>query len=402
MSKKELAVRESGVQQWGEASKLLTKEGVRQYLCPKADDKDLYLFINFCRSKHLNPFIREAYLIKYKDTSPASIVTSKDAFFKRADNLPAYDGTKSGIIVRKGSQIAYREGYCKLEGEILVGGWAEVYRKDRKMPTRVEVSMSEYVGKKHNWKTGKDEINKMWSGKPATMITKVAEVQALRKTFPNDFGGMFAPEEMETGGQPLPETSIDLKQIKEKKETVIDVGEVVENKKEPEKKEPKEKATISKVMNKIGKKQDERIKKTVKETVALAEKLTPLEKKRGELKELIFALPIDDLEEKSDSLKLLQEKLGIPPEKTVKDFSKEDIEGMIGLLKKQFPQTEEKPKEKPKEEKRVLRKGEFLCIDCGKNILREGTKTYDFAMKNFKAPVCFTCGRIRQEKNRGE
>ena len=369
MAKRELAVRNGENQQWEEAQKLLTKETVRKYICEKADDTDLFLFITFCKSRHLNPFLREVYLIKYSSKSPASIVTSKDAFFKRAERIFSYDGTKSGIIVRKGTLITYREGYCEFEGEKLIGGWAEVYRKDRKIPTRVEVSMTEYEGKKYNWQTKNYEVNKMWTDKPATMITKVAEVQALRKTFPNDFMGMYSPEEMETGTQALPATPIDLTKIKEGKETVIDIGgEVVKPEKKP--KTPPKKEV----------------------------KLSPTEKKIAELKEIIQQLPVDDLEEKANILRTLQITLEIDEKKKLENFTPKEAQAMTDLLRKQFPE-KESPKEAPKKEvKPVLRKGEHLCTDCKKNILREGTKTYDYAMKWFKKPVCFQCGQERRKK----
>ena len=38
-------------------------------------------------------------------------------------------------------------------------------------------------------------VNSQWSGKSATMIRKVALVQALREAFPARLGGMYASEE---------------------------------------------------------------------------------------------------------------------------------------------------------------------------------------------------------------
>ena len=379
--KKELVVKDSQVEQWEGTEKLLTQEGVKNYLCPKASDSDLYLFVTFCKSRHLNPFIREAYLVKYSDTAPASIVTSKDTFFKRAESISTYDGIKSGIIFRKGTQIICREGYCLVKelGETLVGGWAEVYRKDRKIPTRVEVSMQEYEGKKFNWKTKTQETNSMWKNKPATMITKVAEVQALRKTFPNDFMGMYTPEESLVGKEELSQEPVDLKKIKDKKETVIDVGEV-EEKKEPEKKATK----------KSPEKKEEHPNKI------LPEKLTPLEKKLRVLYNLVNLIPINDLEKKAKVLVTLQKTLKIPGDKKMMDYSKEDAEAMILLIKKQFP--EEAKEEPKKEEKRVLRKDEVLCVDCKKNVLRKDTATYKYSMKNFGEPVCYNCGQARRKK----
>ena len=132
---------------------LLTKKTIRQYLCPDATDAELFLFVQLCRGQHLNPFQRDVYLVKYKKDSPASMVVGKDTYHKRADSHPMYDGMKSGIIITRGTIREYREGAMRFQGEMLVGAWAEVHRKDRKLPARAEVSMAEYEGKKYDfWK----------------------------------------------------------------------------------------------------------------------------------------------------------------------------------------------------------------------------------------------------------
>ena len=74
--------------------------------------------------------------------------------------------------------------------EKIVGGWAEVWRKDRAHSYRAEVSFDEYAGRKSN-----GELNRQWASKPATMIKKVALAQALREAFPQDIGAMYIAEE---------------------------------------------------------------------------------------------------------------------------------------------------------------------------------------------------------------
>ena len=111
-------------------------------------DQEVKLFIALCSAQKLNPFIKEAHLIKY-GTNPATMVVSKDVYQKRADKHPDYRGKKAGIIVlnQKG-EIDYRVGTFYIpDVETLVGGWCEVYRKDRE-PERVEVSLNEYIGRK--------------------------------------------------------------------------------------------------------------------------------------------------------------------------------------------------------------------------------------------------------------
>lgn len=150
------------------------------------------LFTELCKVRKLNPFLREAYLIKYSNSQPASIVVGKDAILKRAVLNVKYDGMKSGIIVvNDKSEVIERKGTFKLDNETLVGGWAEVYRKDWSNSIYCSVSLNEAIQKK-----GNGEPNSNWTKQPATMIEKVAKVRALREAFVEDLGGMYEAEEM--------------------------------------------------------------------------------------------------------------------------------------------------------------------------------------------------------------
>lgn len=129
----------------------LSSKIVKAYLVAgggNVSDQEVKLFIALCSAQKLNPFIKEAHLIKY-GSSPATMVVSKDVYQKRADKHPEYQGKKAGIIVLTAEgKIDYRVGTFYIPSrEELVGGWCEVYRKDRE-PERVEVSLDEYVGKR--------------------------------------------------------------------------------------------------------------------------------------------------------------------------------------------------------------------------------------------------------------
>ena len=168
---------------------------VRNYLAKgnsQITDADIVQFISICKYNELNPFLGEAYLVKYGST-PAQMVVSKEAYLKRADSNQQYEGLKAGIIVRKevsreGDRIIFgtenREGCFINAGEELVGGWAEVYRKDKKFPYFQSVSFKEY-----------DKGQSLWKEKPSTMIRKVAIVQALREAFPSQLNALYISEE---------------------------------------------------------------------------------------------------------------------------------------------------------------------------------------------------------------
>ena len=174
----------------------LSPATVRNYLVNgggNVTDQEVMMYLTLCRYQHLNPFLKEVYLIKYGN-SPATIVTGKDLFMKRANRNPNYVGKKAGIIVanKENGAITEREGTVYIpETEELVGGWAKVYIKGHAEPEYASVSFNEYAGRKSD-----GTLNSQWATKPATMIRKVALVQALREAFPEDFGGLYSPEEM--------------------------------------------------------------------------------------------------------------------------------------------------------------------------------------------------------------
>ncbi|MCK9361642.1 phage recombination protein Bet [Patescibacteria group bacterium] len=177
----------------------LTSDIVKKYICDKANDQEIYFFMELCKSQELNPFMKEAFLIKY-GSEPASMVVAYQVFIKRAEKNPTYNGFKAGIIVLDGDKkITYREGAFYLETEQILGGWCEVYRRDRSTPYRIEVAFNEYVGRK-----GDGTINKQWATKPGTMIRKVPIAQAHRDAFPDELGRLYLPEEFAADEDALP------------------------------------------------------------------------------------------------------------------------------------------------------------------------------------------------------
>jgi phage recombination protein Bet len=174
----------------------LSKKIVQEYIVGSdvpITNQEFKLFTELCKVRKLNPFLREAYLIKYKAGTPAQLVVGKDAILKRAVLNPNYDGMECGIIVQKeDGTIEERQGTFRLGNEQLVGGWARVFRKDWSHPTYSSVSFNEVAQRKND-----GQLNSNWSTKSATMLEKVAKVRALRETFVEDLAGMYEAEEMQ-------------------------------------------------------------------------------------------------------------------------------------------------------------------------------------------------------------
>lgn len=167
---------------------------VRRFVASKttsgqeASDTDCMKFIMLCKSRGLNPFEGDAYLQGYdsKDGPKFSLITAHQAFLKRAEAHVAYDGMESGVVVNVDGEIQEYQGDMILDGHLLIGGWAKVYRKDRTHPTYRRVALKTFDTKRSRWE--KD---------PAGMIVKCAEADALRSTFPNSLAGLYMQPERE-------------------------------------------------------------------------------------------------------------------------------------------------------------------------------------------------------------
>lgn len=201
-----------------EGGQVLNVETVKNYLVRgngDITDQETLMFIELCKAQHLNPFINEAYLIKF-GSQPAQIVTGKDVFVKRAYKNPNFEGMKAGIVVLSNGEMKYREGSLKAPKEQLIGGWCEVYVKNMKFPIRSEVSLEEYSKSQATWKQ-----------MPCVMVRKCAMVTALREAFPEDLQGLYDSCEMKNVPDKLPQKEVVIgKATSEQKRKLLAMAEV--------------------------------------------------------------------------------------------------------------------------------------------------------------------------------
>lgn len=189
MTEKNMVVYEMG----GEEIKL-SPNIVEQFVTKgngKITSQEAFNFIQLCRYSKLNPFLNDAYIIKFGN-DPAQLVTSKDAFMKRAERQKTYQGFKAGVIVlTQDGQIIEREGTIYLsKTEQLVGGWCKVKRSDREESSYVSVNFEEFVKRKKD-----GSIQSIWAKMPAVMIRKTAIVNALREAYPDELGAMYTEDD---------------------------------------------------------------------------------------------------------------------------------------------------------------------------------------------------------------
>jgi phage recombination protein Bet len=152
-------------------------------------ERDALRFIAMCQAKRMNPFEGDCFLIGYdEDAGPTySMVTAHQTYLKRAEINPEYDGMTSGVILlNEDGTTSEREGDFHLPDEKVVGGWARVFFKNRKVPTYRPVRMARF---NRGWGVWKDDA--------AGMIVKCAEADALRSSFPTMLGGLYLREEVD-------------------------------------------------------------------------------------------------------------------------------------------------------------------------------------------------------------
>lgn len=210
----------------GEVIKL-DKKTVEQYLAngQEITNSEFTMFFQLCKVHKVNPFLKEAYLIKY-GSSPATIVLDYKVLQQCAEDNPQFRGMKTGIlVVDKDGNEKERTGSYILPNETLIAGWCEVLRKDRDCPTKVYAMFDEF--KQINKKTG--DLNSNWSGKPIFMITKVAKAQALREAFPNMFGSnVYTQEEATTFTQNEDYINVTPEEVKTKVKSEVATEEVAD------------------------------------------------------------------------------------------------------------------------------------------------------------------------------
>jgi len=85
-----------------------------------------------------------------------------------------------------------------------------VFRENWREPLHVEVSLSEYMKKNSEGKP-----TRAWAEMPATMIRKVALVQALREAFPDKYQGLYDAAEIQTVDVKLPDEPVKVEAVDE-------------------------------------------------------------------------------------------------------------------------------------------------------------------------------------------
>lgn len=149
-----------------------------------ASDDELALFLAHCRRTGLDPFIKQVYAIWRKDRASGKkvmvIQTSIDGARLIAARTGKIDG--QGGPWWCGPDGVWRDVW--LEAKPPAAARVEVYRKGASRPWTGVAHWREYASD-----------SPFWKAMPANQLAKCAEMAALRKAFPQELSGVYAPEE---------------------------------------------------------------------------------------------------------------------------------------------------------------------------------------------------------------
>ncbi len=151
---------------------------LKRTICKGASDDELEMFLHTCAHLQLDPFMKQVYAVKRKDTM--TIQTSIDGYRLLADRTGKYMPGRAPTFTYndKGDLISATAYVLKLGSD---GQWHEV-----SAIAFWDEYVVEYNGKPTNF----------WEKMPHNMLSKCAETLALRKAFPAEMSAVRTEEEM--------------------------------------------------------------------------------------------------------------------------------------------------------------------------------------------------------------
>lgn len=162
-------------------------ELIRSQIAPEATAEELKLFLYQSQLTGLNPLTRQLYCIHRNVKQGANwvkkmtIQTSIDGFRVIAERSGTYGGQSEPIFTydKEGKLVS-----CKVS--------VFRFRENVRYEAAVGIAYWDEYAPKNN----EGKVTGMWAKMEHTMLAKVAESLALRKSYPQDLSGLYTSEEM--------------------------------------------------------------------------------------------------------------------------------------------------------------------------------------------------------------
>lgn len=183
---------------------------IRRTVAPDTNDAEFDMFIEAARSYGLDPFRRQISAIVFSKDKPdkrrMTIIVGRDGLrtiaMRNGDYRPASKAAQFDIDPDvKGPTNPQGIVRCAVElhKQDKRGDWYPVYGEaywDEFAPLKEVWDLNRESGKREP--TGKFTLEHgNWTKMPRLMIQKCAEAQALRAGWPDQFGGLYAEEEID-------------------------------------------------------------------------------------------------------------------------------------------------------------------------------------------------------------
>lgn len=207
---------QKNIAMWEDKAKLAE---IRNIYAKNATDTEFAMLVGIGKATGLNPFLREIWLVKYGN-SAAQIFIGRDGYRIAAQRQPDYDYHIVDAVYSN-DKFALVDGEIRHQYEVIdrghmLGAYCYVKKRSSSKAMYVFVEAGEYDLKQGLWKT-----------KPATMLKKVAEAQAIRMAFQSTFAGTYAEEELPANKSRPPEAQEKPKALTD--DNVMDVEPMIDS-----------------------------------------------------------------------------------------------------------------------------------------------------------------------------